>query len=299
MHDTLFASVASRGVRIVALIHHSHGVKAVAALTHLRSAFPHWTEAFWRSALGNATWFDEPVVDGPVQTPAPPLSERRAQVLLDRAVLPLAYQATREWARSAGTEAVVSHYLQQACADPQYLGHRVSVLLGFLDAWPLYKDGPDSVLFLDRLTEFILACKFSAPTAAPSTRQATFEEALSAGARRSGFFGHHLIVLAWVHRFQGVLTPAQRGSAFAWVVDSGAAHYEEDEDNVDVTAAAAAIAADASLETTLQNFLLHGKRNIHLLTLADALVQLWAVANDDARRCLLATAEHYAADAVG
>ena len=208
-------------------------------------------------------------------------------------MLPIAYQATREWARSAGTEKVISHYLAQAADSPEYLGHRVSVLLAFLDAWPIYKSGPESVLFLDRLTELILACKFSLTPQESEPRTATFDEALSASTRRPGFFGHHLIVLAWASRFETLLQGRPKDSILAWVVQCSHTTYEDDEDNLDVSDVAGPAGDRASLEHAIQRLLTFGKPNIHLITLADALVTLWDVAGDVERRRLLATARHY------
>ncbi|MEO8344989.1 MAG: hypothetical protein ABI607_04775 [Betaproteobacteria bacterium] len=290
------AAVASRGIRIVGQIQHPHGVKAVAAFMHLREAFPHWAPDFWEASLRNAQWFDEPVVDGPMQAPRMPLNERRAEALLHRAVLPIAYQATREWTRSAGTENVISHYLAQAAASPEYLGHRVSVLLAFLDAWPIYKDGPEAVLFLDRLTELILACKFSMPPPEVVPRWATYDEALSASSRRPGFFGHHLIVLAWTRRFESLLEGSQRDSILAWIVECSRTQYEDDEDNVDVSQVSDLSCDHVSLEYAIQRLLIAGKPNIHLITLADALVALWNVAGNVERSRLLATARRYTLD---
>ena len=293
MNDILDSSVASRGVRIVAKIHHSHGLKAVAAFTHLRNIFPNWSEDFWNLALVNTGWFDEPIVDCPVQVPDIRLSERQAKSLLSHAVVPVAYQAIREWVRLAGVEAVVSHYLEQACEEPEYLGHRVSVLLSFLDAWPIYKGGPDSLLFLDRLTEFILACKFSISPVNVIAGQATFEEALAAAAQRSGFFAHHLIVLAWSLRFKDLLGQRLAACVYAWVVQCSGAPYEDEEDKVDISSAANRPVQDDSLQLALESLLQYGKSNIHLLTLADALALLWKVADEEVRRNLLATAAHY------
>jgi hypothetical protein len=50
--------VLARAARIVAEIHHSHGIKAALAVRHLHKRFPQWTQAFWQDALTQARWFE-------------------------------------------------------------------------------------------------------------------------------------------------------------------------------------------------------------------------------------------------
>ncbi len=285
--------VLARGVRIVAEIHHSHGVKAAASVAGLRRRFPDWSDAFWHSALQRAKWFDEPTVASGVIVPALTMTARRAQVLLARGVIPASHVALRDWARSCGTEAVIAQYLDQACADPEHLGHRLSVLLAFQEAWPLYRDGPDTTLFFDRLTEFLVACHF-AETADPRPMPATtWHDALAAALRRPGFFGHHLICLSWVARSRHLLTAPQLAHALAWVVEASRSVYADAEDNVLITPAEPVLLTPAALEHALRALLTRGVPNIHLLTLAGAIAGLWDDPADEARAYLLATAQRF------
>lgn len=284
-------SVLARGVRIVAEIHHSHGVKAAASVADLRLRFPDWTDDFWHTALQRAKWFDEPIIESVITAPAAAAPPRPAQILLERAVIPASYGAVRAWAASCGTEAVIAHYLTAACSGPEYLGHRLSVLLAFQEAWPLYRDGPDAALFLDRLTEFLIACRF---TALPDERlmsSATWGDALAAALRRPGFFGHHLICLSWVARSRDLLGPQRMANALGWVVDASRAVYADAEDNVVIEPSDAAPVTQDALDLALRALLTRGVRNIHLLTLADAIAWLWADAEPPHRACLLALAE--------
>ena len=117
--------VLARAVRIVAEIHHSHGVKAAVSVADLRRRFPEWSDEFWHGALQRAKWFNEPTVESAVLAPPLVMTPRRAQVLLARGVIPASYVALRSWAEACGLEAVIAHHLDQACADPEYLGHRL------------------------------------------------------------------------------------------------------------------------------------------------------------------------------
>lgn len=285
--------VLARGVRIVAEIHHSHGVKAAASVADLRRRFPEWTDDFWHTALQRAKWFEEPTVESAVIAPVAAATPRRAQVLLARCVVPACYGAVRAWADSHGTEAVIAHYLAHACADPEYLGHRLSVLLAFQEAWPLYRDGPDRALFLDRLTEFLIACRFPVAADERPTPSTTWDDALTAALQRPGFFGHHLICLSWVARSRSLLGPGQVASALAWVVQASRTVHADEEDNVLITPAEPVPVTEAALDLALRVLLTCGVPNIHLLTLADAIAWLWADSNPEARAYLLALAKRF------
>lgn len=285
--------VLARGVRIVAEIHHSHGVKAAVSVVHLRERFPAWTDDFWQSALQQAKWYGEPTIETPVNAPVLPMAPRRARVLLARAVVPVCYSALRAWAEACGTEAVIDHYLDEACTEPGYLGHRLSVLLALRDAWPLYRDGPDRALFLDRLTEFVVACRFEASAAEAPAHAALWADALAAALRRPGFFGHHLIGLAWIGR-SSALGAQQLGPALAWVVRASATVYADAEDKMSITPTGSVACTEAALDDALRLLLTCGVRNIHLLTLADAIAWLWGDADDSVRAQLLAVAAQFA-----
>ena len=282
--------VLARGVRIVAEIHHSHGVKAAASVADLKRRFPDWTDDVWHTALQRAKWFEEPTVESSVIAPALAMTPRRAQLLLARGVVPACYAAVRAWAESSGTEAVIAHYLDHACADPEYLGHRLSVLLAFQEAWPLYRDGPDATLFFDRLTEFLIACHFPVAAAERTTPAATWHDALSAALQHPGFFGHHLICLSWVARSRSLLGPQRMANALAWVVEASRSVYADEEDNVLITPAEPALLTQGALEHALHALLTRGVPNVHLLTLADAIAWLWADSAAEARACLFALA---------
>ena len=288
-------TVLTRGVRIVAGIHHSHGVKAAMSLLRLRGLFPNWTDDFVLQALQHSGWFEEPVVEGALFAPSLSMTPQRAQVLLARAVVPACYGATRVWVDASGLNAVVSNYFEQACADPGYLGHRLSILLALQEAWPLYRDGSDRLLFLDRLAEFILACRFVPQYDQVSVESATRDAALSAALARPGFFGHHVISLAGTLRNRDVLSAAQFGKAMAWVVRASNTTYPDEEDNVSITSIEPAHVHSLSLESALRTLLTTGPPNIHLLTLADSIAWLWNDSTDDVHAYLLALTQKFSA----
>lgn len=286
--------VLARGVGIVAEIHHSHGIKAALAVRHLHDRFPHWTEAFWQDALTQARWFDEPVVDCPMAISSKSITPARARVLMARSVVPLAYTAIRSWAAERGADDIVRCYVDQAAADPGYLGHRLSILLALGEAWPIYNDSAHRDLYLDRLTEFILACRFTAVNdGGPPSPAASWTEACTAALRRPGFFGHNLICLAWIGRNRERLSEGQLRSSLGWVVGAAGTTYPDAEDNITIAAEPGLDLTESSLEAGLQALLLRGVNNIHLLTLADAVCWLWDALGHEARPQLIGVARHY------
>lgn len=289
--------VLARAAGIVAAIHHSHGIKAALAVRHLHDRFPNWTDAFWQAALTQARWFDEPVVDRPIAISGKSITPARARVLMARSVVPLAYTAIRSWAAERGAGDIVRCYLDEAAADPGYLGHRLSILLALGEAWPIYKDGAQRDLYLDRLTEFILACRFtSVQDDGPPSRTASWDEACTAALGRPGFFGHNLICLAWIGRNRDSLSEGQLRSSLGWVVGAAGTTYPDAEDNVTIAAEPGQDLTEASLEAGLQTLLLRGVNNIHLLTLADAVCWLWDALGPEARPQLIGVARHYVKD---
>jgi hypothetical protein len=289
----------SEALRVVATIHHSHGIKVAVAAGHLQRRFPNWTDDFWKAALRNAKWSEECLVSRPfVVSPFEKFVAgahdvaARARSHISRSVLPAAYATTRAWLESEGVGRVCESFLPEACADPQYLGHRLSVLLSFAEAAPLWKHHENKALFSDRLCEFLIACRFNGMRAESSER-VEISQARVAACVRPGFYGHHIIALMWALRNQHRLSHAMLNSVLHHVTVAAQTQYHDDEDNVQISPAADAELTDVVLEAALRNLLLQGQENLHAITLADALLWMWRDAADQERRFLLAIARAF------
>jgi hypothetical protein len=278
------------GVQMVARIHHAHGVKATMAVLHLWARFPHWPAAFWSAALDRAQWHTELRVMQPVDAPAADLPPARAKIVLARTVVPYSYAAVRSWAAKEGGGAIAPSYLEQACDDPGYLGHRLSILLAFIASWETYRGTEHELLWLDRLCEYVLACRYDPKAVCPAVAMPDVDAVIAAVLRRPGFFGHHAITLAWILRMRQRLSPAQFGRALAWCARAAETAYADEEDNVEIDAPPGPLHAVAELEAALQDLLSNGKSNIHLLTVADAIAFLWDAAAPLQRGYLLGLA---------
>jgi hypothetical protein len=274
MTRPLLQHLLADGVRAVAHIHHSHGVKAAVAVTQLAERFPQWTPDFWDTALRRAQWDKEPRVDALAVAPTMDVPVRRAQTMIARSVLPASYAAVRSWAAKEGGDAVLSHYLEAACADPGYLGHRLSILLAFVQSWPLYRQTDLEGAWLDRVCEFLIACRFTPQACDPANAPLEVQDVLAKVLQRPGFFGHHVIMLMWAMRLRGALTAAQFASALAWASAAASTTYADDEDNLTL-AASGPVTSPQALEDGIRTLLTQGTPNIHLLTLADAIAWLW------------------------
>ncbi|MCG2592745.1 hypothetical protein LZ009_08110 [Ramlibacter sp. XY19] len=278
------------GAQMVAHIRHSHGIKATMAVLALADRYPQWTPEFWKSALARARWDAEPRTRERVAAPTADVPPARARTILARNVVPYSYSAVRSWAARDGGGAVAAWYLEQACADPGYLGHRLSILLAFLVSWPVYAQTEHEGLWLDRLCEYLLACGFEPQAAAADGPAPQLDAVLGDVLERPGFFGHHAITLAWTLRLRDQLSRTQFGNALRWAAHAAATTYDDAEDNVVVTASQDTPSSPAALEQALQRLLTAGQANIHLLTLADAIALLWDHASDAQRPYLLALA---------
>lgn len=285
--------VLAGGVEIVARIHHAHGVKAAVSALILDKRFPNWTSAFWQEALVRAQWHTEPRVKSAVSASAIQISPSRSKTILERAVVPYAYSVVRSWVRTEGAEAVIKCHLDEACSDPGYLGHRTSILLAFAESWKMYAGTKFEELWLDRLCEYLIACKFSGiPPRIPS-QQVEISEVQALVLSKPGFFGHHLIAYMWSIKMRNLLSLSQFNNSLEWVKSATETVYEDAEDNVSIEIHEAHHVDEPMLEAAIQKLLIHGSANIHLLTLSAAIVWLWDNVEHTQRGALLSIATHF------
>jgi hypothetical protein len=291
--------ILAGGVEIVAKIHHSHGVKAAVSALMLNQRFPDWSSDFWHDALVRAQWHTEPRVKTAISASAIEISPIRAKTMLERAVVPYAYPVVRSWVRTEGAEAVIKCHLDEACGNPEYLGHRTSIMLAFADSWPLYAGTRLEELWLDRLCEYLIACKFSGIQPPIPTQQVDISEVQALVLTKPGFFGHHLIAYMWSLKMRHLLSDSQFNNSLAWLKSAAETVYDDEEDNVLIGMDEAQHVSEAMLEAAIQKLLLHGLANLHLLTLSAAIVWLWDKVQPGQRGALLALAAHYTLDSDG
>ena len=291
MRHNSISQLLKSGAQIVASIHHSHGIKATVSIIKLSQRFPHWTPEFWRDALEHSGWNKETRVLGPAVALTGEFSPCRARILIARNVLPLSYSAVRSWIKAEGGDVVASAYVDAACTDPEYLGHRLSILLSFIESWPYFLASDEQDMWADRLCEYLIACQFKEVEAKPACADVDLDACVSRVLANPGFFGHHAITLMWALRFKDRLSSAQLNSALTWSMHAAQTNYVDVEDNIKLDLTISLDPSEAALESALRELLLKGRSNIHLITLADAIAQLWDFTSD-AQRCQLLALAH-------
>lgn len=267
----------------------SHGCKGYLALENLRAEHPHWPAEVWEYAV-SIILEDEPKVAGILaaellDVPAfiDPTSGRNfgPDWILARGLMPLSYWAMRRKILDLGFEAVFQETLTRSLGRPIYLGHELSVLASYalfhrtiLAASP---HGEQMEYFIQRFTEFVLVT-FDARNAwvfdHPDIPSIPFEADLLAEALANpGFFGHNVLAYVWTQRLRPLLDADSYRAALhsltvqvRWLPDGEVkAQLAPLEEDVDA----------AELDARFRTFFLEGPRNIHQVTLADALWWVW------------------------
>ncbi len=280
--------LVDQAVGRVALFHCQHSIKCCLAIHRLLDRFPDWgVDAGTRLA---DTMGEEPPVDA--------LGDRLPHDLdwggdcrgiLEKGLFAAAYVAMRNLVRDSSLDAVLSEYVDRACNDPEHLGHNVSILCAFLGMLPLLEGRDDRLgLFLDRLTEFVTAAFHNIQNrlvfdARPMPdHEPTQQEVLRAAFKQPGYFGHQLLTSVWSRRYRGQLGADGYSNAIRGIWETS--HWEIPEKNRFSIEPTERPLDDERFAEAVRGLALHGPKNIHRVTLAEALVDLWDQAEDDATR---------------
>lgn len=284
-----FAELIPVVLRSVPYILQSHGCKGYLALENLRVEHPRWADEVWAHGV-SVLRDDEPKVEHLI---AAELLDRPAFVdptsgrdfgpdwVLERGLMPLSYWAMRKKMHAEGVEAVLRAYLTKALDHPIYLGHELSVLASY---WLFYRsvlavsDEPTWLeFFTQRFTEFAHvtfdqrnAWVFEHPKI---DQVPTERDLLREALENPGFFGHNVLAYVWVRRLRDLMTPDEHRKALynltvlvRWVSFDGAGVRVEPLPCPD---------DERDFEDRVKTFFAEGPRNIHQVTLADALSWVW------------------------
>lgn len=278
--------------RVTPVFRQQHAIKAAGACARLRQNIVEWNQdsKIW-THLENSLALEQetlaPFSFGDKITLAQPLTLQRAKHFVNNAIIPLAYSGIRTWVETDGLDDILKYYLDEVCGRPGYLGHNLSVLFGFVEAYPLFKESPElRSLFLDRLVEFLVVSFTVAdkrntvkipPIPAPDL--VTMEMAVELVTLTPGFFGHNVIHLSYIFANQTFLSVIQRNTSLLSLHQNVTAVYVDDEDNLTISdeGAFTELPNRALLLETLSALFQNPKRNLHIATLSDSVVRLWEI----------------------
>jgi len=294
-------AIVDDALRRVAVVHQQHSIKGALAILRLVERFPQWGPDA-PGALAEILREEPRAPDLGSQLPASidlgiVGGGRR---LVEKAVFPAAYAAMRQWVGEESLDAVMELYRERACAEPDYLGHNVSIYCSLLAVRPLvHGDDVRERLFLDRLTEFVTATFHCAQNRIvfesrprgpePATRSAVLEAAF----RQPGFFGHQILAFVWARRHAGDLGVEGCRRVLGHLLEMS--HWRIPEKNLFSIEPAEDLPRWEPFAEAVRQLAFHGPESIHRVTLADALVDVWDQAEDDRTRALaLAAARHFA-----
>lgn len=272
----------ARALRTLPVIHQTHWFKAALAFERLKSFFPDLGDHAYRNWLARTEWDAQPRVSGRlfgavVDPEKRPSARWRRQV--QRGMISSA--APSAWAelRERGMEGFFLEFRDEISMSPGYLGHALSVWMGFKEAWPLIEGEEDQALFLERMLEFCASSLFRKTEVEVKEQRtsASFEEAYEASLSKPSFFGHHLITLAWLLRNREWFGEEYFGRACAAILALTEVHYPDEEDNVVLEHSRL---ASADFRGSLEALLSRGPRDVHAITLGDGLLTLHRVTQD-------------------
>ena len=276
-------------LRSVPYVHQSHTCKAYCALEQLYASKPHLSDEVWKYCVAIIRE-DEPKVQGVI---APELLEIDEFVdptsgrtfgpdwILGRGLMPLSYWAMHRKVQDLGFTRVLQAYTHQALEHPRYLGHEISILAAhgqfYREVVAHLPREEDHILYLQRFTEYITATYASGEgdriAVSEIEHVLTEDKLLVQALRNPGFFGHHILAFVWGTRLKPWLDEAQQHKLrySQTVLSNGYGHETAPQLLTPINQAW----SETEFDHHLTHFFLEGPKNIHQITLAEALLWCW------------------------
>ena len=203
-------------------------------------------------------------------------SLQRIKNILRRGIYPASYIALWQWYEQEGFANIVEYYLGQAVEQNQYLSHDLTLLLAFSKLYPQLETTQIPV-FLQRMTEFITVTYKKEHQAITINAVLQIEDGrlLDACLHQPSFFGHNLITLAWLLRFEADIGALQIQKLKYNLYCQATTQLEDPDDEIDRVLFRQCQAIDqGDFLELLQALLFKHEHNLHQVTLADALLYL-------------------------
>lgn len=264
----------------------THSIKGLLALSRLHE-LPGVEDEFIEDALHWNQVFDAPVTDllfsDHVRLHRDSVEDGHLQALIRGAVFPLSYLAGATWTRRHGYTHLVESLADTAIERVGYLGHSWTIWCSFLEIEPYLHTDTQMIFAAERFVEFC-ASQLSTPDWTPaypidfSLASHTLEEdeMISSVLSRPGFYGHRLITLAYLCKYRARLSTDQWKHSLKRMYDesqkhTGSAAHDMQVHNSDPSGSL----DDRVIASATVQYLNQAPREVHTLTLADAVVELW------------------------
>lgn len=272
----------------IAAIHQQHALKCFVGIDQLKQQFD-WPPPLW-SQIDQLIDMQEPQIDISIlqgQQSTFDTVPRRRHWILGHGVYPHAYFTMAQWFDTEPASSIFDYYLAKAASSNEYLGHNISVLLAFINCWDLVstsdkESSTDRLLFIERFTEFVTSSFYASNnTSYPlgkgfdRTARHGAEQVLSACLNQPGFWGHHLIMFAWIQKNQTRLGEPHYCQLLRNVHEQCFWLYEDPEDSPVITRQFNEVANKVALELHVKRLLLDSQRNLHQITLSEAVVTVY------------------------
>jgi hypothetical protein len=235
-----------------------------------------------------------------IQLPKP-LKEGRRRYFIEEAVFPMAYYAGTEWVRDFGFRHLIDSFRDKALARTGYLGHSWTIWCSFHEIEPYLRTERQRLCAAERFVEFC-ASQLSDPDWTPAytidselkTLSVSESEAIHSILCKPGFYGHRVITLAYLFKYRETLSEAQWSHCLERMYDASNVPTGSMAHDIQVpTLETPRGVSVATFHRAVVRFLKEAAREVHTLTLADAIVELHGHVEDQGH--LLSILERYAA----
>ena len=266
----------NRALYYSATVHQPHAIKTYLAAKNIDSLIKN--DAIWEQAdqliSKSEVYIKQTFVEN---IEAPKFSQQRIKGILKRGIYPVAYSALLQWYSNRGFQDVFNYYLEEATIYNEYLSHNITILLSFYEISEQLSE-QQIYPFLDRVTEFLTSTfgYNSHPVVSKTQNYLISDEVLLQEClTQPSFFGHNLITLAWLIRFEAKIPFKFLHQLKMNLHIQATTPLEDEEDEIDQALFQLCLAEEnPQFMKSIHELIFGVCKNLHQVTMADALLFL-------------------------
>ena len=259
----------------------THSIKGWLASGRLSTRFP-----VLQRELGNQEQWNQlleaPAVDGllsrHVRYDVTSLEDRRLRSMIRAAVFPIAYCAAVELVRRHGLRDLIVADTETSLRRLGNLGHSYTIHCSFVEVLPHATTEEDQFLCAERYAEFVASqllqndavAKDATPLDGPPADDDALCDAVFA---LPGYLGHTAIALGYLLRYRSEIDAPTWRFAAARLKQMALPSTEDATDVKGLTPQTDL--SERALSDAVLDLIEHGPREVHTITLADAMVSVW------------------------